>query len=204
MKQMLKDMKMNSLISLLPKIVITAVLGVGGLLMGQEYPIILVIAAVMLLLMLWLLISSLSGILQKKAKAFIANLNAAEQEKLVWDYQNAWKGSRTIRIGKDFTFVCDDGSRIYRNSEIIWVYAWYENGAHSGIGSSKHYYFNLYLIDKQEPEILGTTEKTYQNILKYYEDNFSHIVVGQSDEAGYLYRNDRNQFLHLKYYSGQE
>ena len=124
----------------------------------------------------------------------------AEQEKLVLDYQNAWKGSRTIKIGKDFTFVCDDASRIYRNSEIIWIYEWYENKGNTG----KNFYFNLYLVDKQEPEILGTTEKTYQRIMEYYEANFPHIVVGRSDEAGYLYRNDREQFLHLKYYNGQE
>ena len=35
-------------------------------------------------------------------KEFISKLNMAEQEKLVLDYQNAWKGSRTIRMGKDF------------------------------------------------------------------------------------------------------
>ena len=199
MKQMLRDMKMNSLIILLPKIVIIAGLGVGGLFMAKEYPIVIVIAAAMLLLALWLLISPLSSRTLKAVKEFISKLNMAEQEKLVLDYQNAWKGSRTIKIGKDFTFVCDDASRIYRNSEIIWIYEWHENA-----GSNKNFYFNLYLIDKQEPEILGATEKTYQRIMEYYEANFPHIVVGRSDEAGYLYRNDREQFLHLKYYNGQE
>ena len=200
MKQMLRDMKMNSLTILLPKIVIIAGLGVGGLFMAKEYPIAIVIAAAMLLLALWLLISPLSGRTLKTVKEFISKLNMAEQEKLVLDYQNAWKGSRTIKIGKDFTFVCDDASRIYRNSEIIWIYEWYENKGNTG----KNFYFNLYLVDKQEPEILGTTEKTYQRIMEYYEANFPHIVVGRSDEAGYLYRNDREQFLHLKFYNGQE
>ena len=200
MKQMLRDMKMNSLIILLPKIVIIAGLGVGGLFMAKEYPIVIVIAAAMLLLALWLLISPLSSRTLKAVKEFISKLNMAEQEKLVLDYQNAWKGSRTIKIGKDFTFVCDDASRIYRNSEIIWIYEWYESKGNTG----KNFYFNLYLVDKQEPEILGATEKTYQRIMEYYEANFPHIVVGRSDEAGYLYRNDREQFLHLKYYNGQE
>lgn len=200
MKQMLRDMKMNSLIILLPKIVIVAGLGVGGFFMAKEYPIVIVIAVAMLLLALWLLINPLSGRTLKTVKEFISKLNMVEQEKLVLDYQNAWKGSRTIKIGKDFTFVCDDASRIYRNSEIIWIYEWYENKGNTG----KNFYFNLYLIDKQEPEILGTTEKTYQRIMEYYEANFPHIVVGRSDEAGYLYRNDREQFLHLKYYNGQE
>ena len=200
MKQMLRDMKMNSLIILLPKIVIVAGLGVGGFFMAKEYPIVIVIAVAMLLLALWLLINPLSGRTLKTVKEFISKLNMAEQEKLVLDYQNAWKGSRTIKIGKDFTFVCDDASRIYRNSEIIWIYEWYENKGNTG----KNFYFNLYLVDKQEPEILGTTEKTYQRIMEYYEANFPHIVVGRSDEAGYLYRNDREQFLHLKYYNRQE
>lgn len=200
MKQMLRDMKMNSLTILLPKIVIVAGLGVGGFFMAKEYPIVIVLAVAMLLLALWLLISPLSGRTLKTVKEFISKLNMAEQEKLVFDYQNAWKGSRTIRIGKDFTFVCDDASRIYRNSDIIWIYEWYENRGNTG----KNFYFNLYLVDKQEPEILGTTEKTYQRIMEYYEANFPHIVVGRSDEAGYLYRNDREQFLHLKYYNRQE
>lgn len=200
MKQMLRDMKMNSLTILLPKIVIIAGLGVGGFFMAKEYPVVIVIAVAMLLLSLWLLISPLSGRTLKTVKEFISKLNMAEQEKLVLDYQNAWKGSRTIRIGKDFTFVCDDASRIYRNSEIIWIYEWYENRGNTG----KNFYFNLYLVDKQEPEILGTTEKTYQRIMEYYKANFPHIVVGRSDEASYLYRNDREQFLHLKYYNGQE
>lgn len=199
MKQMLRDMKMNSFTILLPKIVIVAGVGVGGIFMGREYPIMFVLAAVMLLLALWLLIISLSGRTLKTVKEFISKLDMAEQEKLGLDYQNAWKGSRTIRIGKDFTFVCDDAGRIYRNSEIIWIYEWHENA-----GSNKNFYFNLYLIDKQEPEILGTTEKTYKKIMEYYENNFPHIVVGRSDEAGYLYNNDREKFLHLKYYNGQE
>ena len=200
MKQMLRDMKMNSLTILLPKIVIVAGLGGGGLFMAKEYPIVIVLAVAMLLLALWLLISPLSGRTLKTVKEFISKLNMAEQEKLVFDYQNAWKGSRTIRIGKDFTFVCDDASRIYRNSDIIWIYEWYENRGNTG----KNFYFNLYLVDKQEPEILGATEKTYRRIMEYYEANFPHIVVGRSDEAGYLYRNDREQFLHLKYYNGQD
>ncbi len=57
MKQMLRDMKMNSLTILLPKIVIVAGLGVGGFFMAKEYPIVIVIAVAMLLLALWLLIN---------------------------------------------------------------------------------------------------------------------------------------------------
>lgn len=212
MKQMLRDMKINSIISLLHMI-----LGLGGLggsililnrhmLMqylgmapGMEKSdsgdmIICLIAAAMVLFALYLLGRALSGNLQKKAKEFISKLDAGEKEKLVWDYQNAWRGSRTIRIGQQYTFVLDDGARIFRNSDIVWLYEWSE---------SRSYYFNLYLLNQEEPEIFGTTEKTYPAIMEYYEKHFPHIVVGDSDEARYLYRQDRNQFLHLRYYDEQ-
>lgn len=220
MKQMFREMKINSLISLLRFIVAFGILGSVILFVQRDNLmqlfglkpkvdeiktqdiIICVMAGAMLLFVLWLLIWVFSGRLQKKAKEFISKLDAGEQEKLAFDYQNAWRGSRTIRIGQKYTFVLDNGARIFKNSDIIWLYAWSEAISRNGIRKDD-YYFNLYLLNHEEPIILGTTLKTYSQILEYYEQHFPHIIVGDSDEVRYLYRNDRNQFLHLRYYNEQ-
>lgn len=94
------------------------------------------------------------------------------------------------------------GKRVYLNNDIIWLYACCKTVIRSFFNDNR-YYFMLYLIDKEDPEILETTKKTYSKILEYYEEHFPHIVVGDSDEVRYLYRNDRNQFLHLRYYNEQ-
>lgn len=220
MKQMLREMKINSVISMLHLI-----LGIGSmgcivliwkrdLLMQflgiiprtEEFTggdkIICMIATAMFLFALYLLVLTLSGKSQKKVKEFISKLDAGAQEKLVFDYQNAWRGSRTIRIGQKYTFVLDEGAEIYLNSEIVWLYEWSETITRNAV-SHTNYYFNLYLLNHEEPEILKTTKKTYSAIMEYYRNHFPHIVVGDSDETGYLYRNDRKQFLNLKYYDVQ-
>lgn len=220
MKQMFRDMKVNSVISMLHIILCMGGMGCAILILQRNmlmqilgiiprteefenvHIIMCVMAAAMLLFALYLLVRALSGNLQKKAREFVSKLDASEQEKLVWDYQNAWRGSRTIRIGQKYTFVLDGGAGIYSNRDIIWLYEWSETISHKG-SSKDNYYFDLYLLDHEEPEILGTTKKTYPAIMEYYRQHFPHILVGDSDEARYLYRNDRNQFLHLRYYDAQ-
>lgn len=218
MKQILKDMKLNSLISVLHIILVLGGMGIVILFIQRdmlmqflglrpridaiknEDLIMSVIALGMLLFALWLLLKGMSGSLQKEVKAFIATLNAAEQEQLLMDYENAWRGSRTIRIGQKYTYVLDGGKGIYPNSDIIWIYEWKETRRSNGV-TSHNYYFNLYVLGKDEPDIIGTTQKAYSGILEYYKNNFSHIVVGDSDENRYLYRNDRDKFMHLRYYN---
>lgn len=58
---------------------------------------------------LWLAAGTLSGLQLKKVKVLTAKMDTVEQEKLALDYRNTWQGSRNIKIGKDFTFVYDDG-----------------------------------------------------------------------------------------------
>ena len=218
MKKILKDMKLNSLISVLHIILVLGVMGIVILFIQRdmlmqflglrprideiknEDLIMSVVALGMLLFALWLLLKGMSGSLQKEVKAFIFGLNAAEQEQLLMDYENAWRGSRTIRIGRKYTYVLDGGKGIYPNSDIIWIYEWKEARRSNGV-TSHNYYFNLYVLGKDEPDIIGTTQKTYPGILEYYKNNFSHIVVGDSDENRYLYRNDRDKFMHLRYYN---
>lgn len=218
MKKILRDMKINSLVSILHIILILGAMGIVILFLQRdmlmqflgmqpktgeiksEDLIMSGVALAMLLFAVGLLIKGLSGSLQKKAKAFISGLDAAEQEKLLMDYANAWRGSRTIRIGRKYTYVLDGGDGIYLNSDIIWIYEWKESKRSNGV-TSDNYYFNLYLLGKEEPDIIGVTQKAYPGILEYYKNNFSHIVVGDSDEARYLYRNDRDKFMHLRYYN---
>lgn len=214
MKKMLWEMKISSLISMLHIIIGW---GAGGFFvlffmlehinirnMTDETMVIFlrVVAILALLIAVSILVRTLAGSAQKEAKKFISKLNLSEQEKLVLDYQNAWHGSRTIRVGQKYTYVCGSGTQIFSNYDIVWLYA-YRKTVIRGFFNDTRYYLLLYLIDKEEPEILETTKKTYSKILEYYEHNFPHIIVGDSDEVRYLYRNDRNQFLHLRYYNEQ-
>lgn len=218
MKKILKDMKLNSLVSVLHIILGLSAISIVILFlqrdiwmqflgmrpktgeMQSEDLIMSGLALLMLLFVLWMLLQSLSGRVQKKAKEFISGLDSAEQEKLTVDYQNAWRGSRTIRIGRKYTYVLDSREGIYLNRDIIWIYAWKESKRSNGV-TSNNYYFNLYRLGKEEPDIIGTTQKTYPEILEYFKNNFPHIVIGDSDEVRYLYRNDRDKFMQLRYYT---
>lgn len=218
MKQIFREMKLNLLVSILRSILLIG--GMGGFLLFMQRDILMqllgfkpkadeisgtdlgicVMAGGMLLFAVYLLLRALSGSAQKNAKEFVSKLDNAQKERLVLDYQNAWRGSRTFRVGQIYTFVLDAKDGIYLNSEIVWLQEWNETVIKYGV-SHKYYYFNLYLLHQEEPKILNTTEKMYPQILEYYERHFPHIVAGDSDEARYLYRTDRNQFLHLKYYT---
>lgn len=94
---------------------------------------------------------------------------------MVLDYQEAWRGSRTLRVGQEYTYVCDDAGRIYLNNDIIWLYV-YHKTIIRGAYRAEQYYFYLYLIDKEEPQIWKTKKKVYPKILEYYEEHFPHIV----------------------------
>lgn len=217
MKQILRDMKLNGLLGMLPRILVFGGMGAVMLiyhgealmqLLGMkqgtseikkdEVIILSAMGAFLLLFALWLLIRCLSGGSQKKVREFFTTLSEGEKDKLSMDYQNAWKCSRSPRIGRLYTYQCGESSGIYKNSDIIWVYEWHESSRYG----DKHY-LSLYFIDKQEPEYIQVKDKAYPQILDYYKNHFPHIVVGHSDEAGYLYRHDRNQFLQLQYYNGQ-
>lgn len=215
MKSMLRDMKWNSFVSLLRFFIVLGGMGIAYLvyfgndlmqLLGlkpmvdeikkDEVITFSIMGTVVLLLALFLLLRVLSGSLQKQVKEFMSHLDESEKEKLVWDYQNAWRGSRTIRVGTWYTFVCEDGTSIFRNRDIIWIYPWCEKMRYA-----KNYYFSVYLIDTEEPKQIGTKKKDSSKILEYYEKNFPHMVIGCSDEANFYYKNDRNQFLNLRYYN---
>ena len=215
MRAMLRDMKWNSFVSLLRFFIVLGGMGIASLvyhwsalmqLLGlkpmvdeikkDEVITLSIIGAAMLLFVLFLLLRVLSGSLQKRVKEFMAHLDEGEKEKLVWDYQNAWRGSRTIRVGTWYTFVCDDGTRIFRNRDIIWIYPWCEKTRYS-----QNYYLSVYLIDTEKPEQVGTKKKDSPKILEYFERNFPHMVIGCSDEADFYYKNYRNQFLNLRYYN---
>lgn len=214
MKQMLKEMKWNSFVSLLKFFIGLGGMGTAALLYQRkplmqllgllpmeeeikkdEVLIISFIGAAMLLFVLWLLIRVVSGSLQKSAKEFLSQLDDRGREELVRDYQNAWRGSRTIRIGRLYTYVLDDGTSIYRNKDIIWVYPWHERTRYA-----KNCYLAVYFLKTGEPQHVGVSGKATPRILEYYDKNFPHMVVGCSDEASYYFKNDMEQFLQLRYY----
>ena len=63
MKKMLREMKINSIISMLH------------------------------LILVWIF----TGNAQRQAKEFVSKLSLTGQDRLVLDYQKAWRGSRTLR-----------------------------------------------------------------------------------------------------------
>lgn len=141
MKKMLREMKINSIISMLH------------------------------LILVWIF----TGNAQRQAKEFVSKLSLTGQDRLVLDYQKAWRGSRTLRVGQKYTYVCDDAGRIYLNKDIIWLYVHHKTIIR-GAYRAEQYYFYLYLIDKEEPQIWKTKKKVYPKILEYYEEHFPHIV----------------------------
>lgn len=177
MKKILKDMRINSLISVLHIIAALAVMGAVVLYFQRETLMQLLglssgsgeiknddlficgLGALMILLALFVLIKGFFGNQRKEAAKLISGLDAAEQEKLLMDYQNAWKASRTIRIGQKYSYMLDGGQGIYLNSDIIWIYEWKESRRSNGV-TSDFYYFDLYILGKEKPDTISVDRKS--------------------------------------------
>ena len=215
MKQMIRDTKLHTFISSLKFVIVLG--GMGTFILAYNWkelmgllglaPIeneinknevigISLVAVVMLLLTLFLLITD--ALIPKRVKAFVSQLDAGEKEQIVWDYQNAWKGSRTIRIGRLYTFILDDG-RIFRNKDMIWIFPWREQ-----LRYKTNYCLEIHFLNQDKTETIGGSKQNTHQIKEYYEKNFPHIVVGYSDEISNLYKKDRNQFLQIRYYKNKE
>ena len=104
MKKMLREMKINSIISMLHLILVW---GVGGSLFlnfwhGDESDrtmngVIRMMAVMAVIFALGILVWIFTGNAQKQAKEFVSKLSLTGQDRLVLDYQKAWRGSRTLR-----------------------------------------------------------------------------------------------------------
>ena len=165
---------------------------------ADEVVAISIVGSLMILLALCLFISCMLGMWQKNVKEFIEQLNENQKEKLVCDYNHAVSFGNPLKIGKLYTYTDCDGSSIIDNSKIIWVYYWCKESRYA-----REYYLSIHTLENEEVNYIKVRKNKCTSILQYYMDNFPNIVTEYNDETVYLYEEDIEGFLNLRYYREQ-
>ena len=165
------------------------------------------IGIIIFFIAIWVLIKACLGIYLKNIKKDFAQLGAYAEGQIVSDYENACVFGKGIRVGRIFTYnTASTSPRAYLNNNIAWLYhhrtKHYTNGLYTGSNYSIVFYPAS--GDGKAAESFDIKKKEKEKILEYYANNFSHIVVGYSEELRDLYHHDRNAFLTLRYAQAQQ
>lgn len=111
------------------------------------------------------------------------------------DFNQTIKFGSRVWLGSRWTFYMDEGGlpNILENYDIIWAYFHRE---HHGKTSAGYIYIYNTL---QELIKVPISKKNAKLLLQEYENNYSHIVTGYSNELNNLYSKEYDSFLKLRY-----
>lgn len=138
-----------------------------------------------------ILIRMLTNSVKKRVDRYLEAHPSVTMDQLDSDFAAAEKIGN-LWIGKKWTCSHDLSSVVLDNDKIAWVYSESERSRRS-----TNYYVCFGMAD-------GTVSRVgmdYHNLSKVMDlyAGFSHIVVGNDPENGYLFKNDRTAFLEKKY-----
>ena len=152
----------------------------------------LAIGVFLLLIVIFLLAKILKNSAGKLVDKYLESHPGVTMERLESDFAAAQEVNK-VWIGKNWTFSSKLDGLLFDNSQVVWV--------HSGSvrqGRSINFYVWWYMIDGSENSVSLSSEKKCKAVMEKYQQ-FSHILVGNNPEYGYMLRNDRDAFLNLKY-----
>lgn len=155
----------------------------------------------------------LAGILRivlamnKSCKSIKKELDAAgiAVETAEYEYANAKVFSKAgdIRIGRDLLFYMD-GKEAHAAAcnQIVWAYL--STTAHhtNGMNTGTSYRITMYTYSKKLINANVGKEAVAHEILKYMNETMPWVVVGYSDELNRSFFSDYDNFLQLRYQSG--
>lgn len=94
--------------------------------------------------------------------------------------------------------------RLYKVDDIVWMHkAYVRDHRHF---YRKQYYIAIYTYERKKSLMfcpyLCHDESEIDTILDYFQNRFSHILVGYSKEAERMFKNEFERFLQVKYNYG--
>lgn len=132
----------------------------------------------------------------KKVKSYLEANPTVTRQQLESDFGVARQIGNNLWIGKQWTFCCYMKHIPVENSKIVLVYS-----ETMRIKGSIIFSLCLGLVD-------GKVEKTqiskddFSRIKRIYA-RYPHILMGNNPDYIYMFQNDRNAFLNIKYYSSE-
>ena len=166
---------------------------------GESKSTILVISgigAVAFLIMLIILIKVLRTSAKKLVEQYIEKHPGVTMEQLESDFDAAQNVNK-VWIGKKWTYCSKMGGLLFDNREVVWVHT---ETVRSGKNVNFYVWWNL--IDGSEKSVALSSEKKCTEVMEKY-NQFSHILVGNNPEYGYMLRNDKEALLDIKYRASQ-
>lgn len=130
---------------------------------------------------------------KKGIQDYLTNHNGVSLDQIENDFNQAEQISKSIWVGQNW-IVYIDGiySKIVANSEVVWAYYYRKTGRYSESN------IRLFTINKNMIKINASESQT-DEILRNYQDNQPHIVIGYTKELDKLYNKSFDEFLNLKY-----
>lgn len=154
------------------------------------------IGVFLLLIAAFILIKTLKNSAKKLIEQYIEKHPAVTMEQLESDFDAA-ENINKVWVGKKWTFSSKLSELMFDNRQVIWVHS---ESVRSGRSVNFYVWWNL--IDGSEKKVSLSSEKKCKEVMEKY-NQFSHILVGNNSEYGYLLRTDKEAFLDIKYRANQ-
>nr|WP_296489012.1 DUF6709 family protein [uncultured Acetatifactor sp.] len=149
-----------------------------------------------LLIVVALIIRGLTNSVGKRARKYLEGHSGVTMEQLDTDFAAAEKVGN-IWVGKSWIYSHDLNCLLVGNDIVVLVYGETERSR-----NRVNYYLCLGLKDGSV-ERVRVSESNLSRIQEIYE-RYSHIVVGNNPEYKYMFKNDRDAFLNIKYRRNME
>lgn len=133
----------------------------------------------------------------KRVRKYLSEHPGITMEQLENDFSGATQVGN-VWVGRKWTFSHDMRCILVGNAQIALVYSETEHSR-----NNINYYLCLGLADGKVERIKVSSQKKLAQIQETYE-SFAHILVGNNPEYGYLFRNNLNEFLEMKYRENKE
>lgn len=141
---------------------------------------------------LLILIVQLKNSVGKQVRKYLSEHPELTMQQLENDFSGAEQVGN-VWIGRNWTFSHDMRRILVENSQVVLVYSEKEHSR-----NNISYYLCLGLADGKTERVRVSSEKKLARIMEIYE-RYPHMLVGNNPEYGYLFRNNLNEFLDIKY-----
>lgn len=161
----------------------------------RTIPIILiVVGAILILIALFVFVYTVFGLNLGKVKRLIKDSG----EEAYFDYTGAVQATKDIKVGKKYTYI-ENGMKpfILKNEDILWVYIRSVTRKSNGYKATS-YIVNIADINGKIRKVNVADEMQGENVIDSLKE-YEHIVFGYSDELAKMYKNNRIQFMTIRY-----
>ncbi len=189
-----KQMKQEYIKRFIPPAILCLLLGTVILLFGiigsvRYIPIAVASSAILLSVGLILLYFITKFDCFRLLKEYLIQNSHFMMEDLEKDFCEAERFGPRFWVGRHWTFYMNELRlpNIIDNKKIIWTY-------YQAKSNNRGY---LYVYSRRDKVIIPIECKYFEEILRLYNKNYTHILIGYSEEREQIFRNDLDQFVNL-------